>query len=115
GGCYPIQYSTPRLWEQGRDQIFSRPLTRREESAILHTYRKNVKEEAHGPQQAPRGDGGADLRRGPAALTGKGVREYHHAGHRGRSGGPDQGGGVPPLQVQGGDHGRGGGPDVPGK
>ena len=31
------------------------------------------------------------------------------------SGGPDQGGGVPPLQVQGGDHGRGGGPDVPGK
>ena len=35
---------------------------------------------------------GADLRRGPAALPGKGVREYHHPGHRGRSGGLTKGG-----------------------
>ena len=53
GDAIPFSIARPACGNKGMDQIFSRPLTRREESAILHTYRKNVKEGAHGPQQAP--------------------------------------------------------------
>ena len=64
---------------------------------------------ANGTEQTPGSHRGADFGCCSAPLFGEGLREHHNPGHRERAGRPYERRGVPPLQVQGGDHGCGGG------